>query len=211
MAINKKKRKGFVVITVVLTLLMMIAFLAFVVDFGMIVSTRNTIKNNLELAGLGACTNDLDVGYLRSSGMYRLKVTDENGTTVNPFDSTTFPYKSTNPAEYDVCNFFSHSSKGLKGMMDTQNSTLTIWTYPQGSDYPNGWGPGAQGMNSNKKKNTLMSIDPIAPGGHYAMVFMEFHTKIFPAFMPAIGIGKQGIPITIKVKTETKPQTNIDY
>lgn len=207
-----KKRKGFTTILLVLTLVAMIAFLAGVVDVGMILSTRNAIKNNLELAGLAACTNDLDLGYLRNTGRYRLKFTDEDGITINPFNQSSFPYESTNPAEHDVADFFYHSSKGIVGLMDTQHAELTIWVYPQGTDYPPDWPNNVPQLH--KGNAHLLVVDPIVPPGgneHYAMVFMEAHITIYPIFLPAVGIGKNGIPMTIRVATETKPQTNLSY
>ena len=208
-----KKRKGFTTILLVLTLVAMIAFLAGVVDVGMILSTRNAIKNNLELAGLAACTNDLDLGYLRNTGKYRLKYTDEDGITINPFNQGSFPSESTNPAEHDVADFFYHSSKGIAGLMDTQHAQLTIWIYPQGIDYPPDWqgSNSGGGVVSRKNKAHLLAIDPIVPNKHYAMVFMEAHVTIYPIFLPAVGIGKNGISMTIRVATETKPQTQLSY
>ncbi len=219
MRLKFKKRKGAAFIATTLFLITAIAFLAFVLDVGIILSVRNTVKNNLELAGLTACTNDLDIEYLREYGKYRLKNTDLYGKVINPFNTSEIPTMQDNPAEYDVCTIFNKSVSGLSSLMDTNKGQLEIYVYPEGSDTPPDWGQTHRVM-LNEPRSYLLSVrqhsgdhtaspeifEPIVPGNyHYAAIFMKYTGVVYPTFLPVIGIGKNGIPFTVKVITETKP------
>ncbi|WP_156785886.1 hypothetical protein [Caldisericum exile] len=100
------------------------------------------------------------------------------------FDTLTLT-KVNNPAEQDILTNFYNSMSSYANVLYKNESTLKIWIVPEDNNYvPDGF------QNANTK---------------YGKIYMEFRSKIQPAFMPAVGVGKNGLPFVIRVVTEIRP------
>lgn len=181
-----KKRKGYVTVLTVFSVLAFVAFMGFTIDFGFIMHVRNTIKNNMELAGLEACARAIDIDKLRSEGKFALMYDDINGSTFNPFDTNTFPSYSSNPAENIVLNNFHESLPTFSKVLDTQNATLKIWIVPEGD-------------------STTPFSFPSQNYIRYGRIYQEFTSKIYPFFMPVFGVGRNGMTFVVRTVTEVRP------